>query len=164
MRPETLSDANGAATSALLNVAEVVGQRRGCARPGFAFATRLAEPRGVGGWAVVYLRTFAPSKPSSEFSLDDLLELLPAASRAAAATEARVLNDALRESFSRGEVPAVTYYRRLARMSQEQLAARSGVRQSYVSRIERGRASLTLKMAKRLAPHLGVDFRQLIED
>ncbi len=47
--------------------------------------------------------------------------------------------------------------RRAQRLTQEQLAARSGVRQSEISRIERGRKSPTLETYSRLAASLRVE-------
>jgi len=147
--------------------------------------SRLLEPRGNA--RVMMRRLFAfqvslePGTTSSDVEIDldeeirreharpnstmmDLIAMLSPVGRRAMRSEARVLNEMLREEFARGEVSPVTYYRRLARMSQEQLAGLSGVGQSYISRIERGRAGLTYKQAQKLAPALGVDPKQLIKD
>lgn len=54
------------------------------------------------------------------------------------------------------------YRWRAGAMTQKRLAELSGVSRETISRIENGRVPMTLSVAKKLAPHLGVDYRKLI--
>ena len=54
------------------------------------------------------------------------------------------------------------YRWRAGAMTQKRLAELSGVSRETISRIENGRVPMTLSIAKKLAPHLGIDYRKLI--
>jgi len=51
-----------------------------------------------------------------------------------------------------------------AGISQEELAARSGLHRTYVSSVERGQRNISLTSIHSLADALGVDVRALFED
>ena len=54
------------------------------------------------------------------------------------------------------------YRWRAGAMTQKRLAELSGVSRETISRIENGRVPMTLSVAKKLAPHLKIDYRKLI--
>lgn len=53
--------------------------------------------------------------------------------------------------------PAIRQHRQLVRISQEELAARSGLDRTYVSGVERGRRNPTVEALQKLANGLGSD-------
>lgn len=53
--------------------------------------------------------------------------------------------------------PAVRRHRELLRLSQEELADRSGIDRTYISGVERGVRNPTLDVMQRIARGLGVD-------
>ena len=53
-------------------------------------------------------------------------------------------------------------HRLKAGLSQVELAARAGTTQPSINRLETGQTQLTKKWAERLAPHLGIDPKQLL--
>ena len=53
--------------------------------------------------------------------------------------------------------PAVRRHRELLRLSQEDLADRSGLDRTYISGVERGVRNPTLQVMQKLADSLGVD-------
>jgi transcriptional regulator with XRE-family HTH domain len=53
--------------------------------------------------------------------------------------------------------PAVRRHRELLRLSQEDLADRSGIDRTYISGVERGVRNPTLDVMQRIARGLGVD-------
>jgi transcriptional regulator with XRE-family HTH domain len=55
-------------------------------------------------------------------------------------------------------------YRLAAKLSQEELAARMGVEQYYISGLEAGRRNPTITTASRAAEALGVKVAQLFEE
>lgn len=53
--------------------------------------------------------------------------------------------------------------RRRAKVTQKELAAKTGIRQSHISEIERGKRQIkTVKIAKKIAKAFDVDYRLLI--
>jgi transcriptional regulator with XRE-family HTH domain len=57
----------------------------------------------------------------------------------------------------------VRRYRKLAGMSQEELALESGLKRSYVSDLERGTRNPTVKALGRLAEALGIEPAELLK-
>jgi transcriptional regulator with XRE-family HTH domain len=53
--------------------------------------------------------------------------------------------------------PAIRKHRELIRLSQEELADRSGLDRTYISGIERGRRNPTIKILQKVADALGVN-------
>jgi len=97
-----------------------------------------------------------PEAVNDRYTFGDLYALLDETGRAAFAEHGRVLDGQLREQLKRGTISPLYFHRCLARMTQEQLAARSGSRQSFVSRIERSKRPLSPRQAKRFGAVLGV--------
>jgi len=58
----------------------------------------------------------------------------------------------------------VAYYRKLRRLSQEQLAEKVGVKQPHISRIEKGDDGPPLRLFKDIAMALGVSLSDLFSD
>ena len=58
---------------------------------------------------------------------------------------------------------AVREYRRLLKVSQEELAMRIGADQAYVSRIEAGQVNVTLETVEQIATALQIDAVDLLE-
>ena len=54
------------------------------------------------------------------------------------------------------------YRWRAGAMTQKRLAELSGVSRETISRIENGKVDMTISIAKKLAPHLDVDYRMLV--
>src|SRR5205823_9632082 len=106
------------------------------ARQNFAFS--LART------SITHLPSLPDIASDESYSFGDILSLLSPKGRATFESESRAIDEALRERFKRGKVTPLYFYRRLARMTQEQLAERSGSRQSYISQIEQGKRPLTL--------------------
>jgi transcriptional regulator with XRE-family HTH domain len=53
--------------------------------------------------------------------------------------------------------PAIRRHRELLRLSQEELADRSGIDRTYISGVERGVRNPTLEVMQRIADALGAD-------
>lgn len=58
----------------------------------------------------------------------------------------------------------VASYRRVAGFSQEELAARIGLDQAYISRLEAGKLNITVSTLQLIADALGVVPSQLLEE
>jgi hypothetical protein len=104
-----------------------------------------------------------PTSVDGLYSFRDLYSLLDATGRAAFESERRVFDDQLRERLAKDEISPLYFYRCLARMTQEQLAARSRSRQSFVSQVEKRKRPLTWKQAKKFAAALGIEPAQLMK-
>jgi transcriptional regulator with XRE-family HTH domain len=69
----------------------------------------------------------------------------------------------LKLEFDRGDINAVTYYRKLKGLSQEQLASVSGVEARTIFKLETRRVKFPKHLAKSIAEVLGVEPHQLFE-
>lgn len=58
----------------------------------------------------------------------------------------------------------VDYYRRAAKLTQEELAARIGMGQYYISGLEAGKRNPTLETMCLIADALGIRVKMLLED
>jgi transcriptional regulator with XRE-family HTH domain len=54
--------------------------------------------------------------------------------------------------------------RRKAGLTQQEVATRAGVGQSYINELERGNTNITIKTLCRMADRLGVDVRELLPE
>jgi transcriptional regulator with XRE-family HTH domain len=58
----------------------------------------------------------------------------------------------------------IQHHRLAAKLSQEELAARSGLHRTYVSLVERGRRNITVEALCRIGPALGVPASHLLAE
>lgn len=97
------------------------------------------------------------------YSFREVFASLDETERAAAESERASFDLNLKLKLEKGEISRLCYYRRLARMTQEQLAERSGSRQAFLCRVEKRKRTLTWKQAEKFAAALGIDPAQLME-
>lgn len=111
----------------------------------------------------IELKKTVPEPVRGRYSFRELYSSLDDAERLAAESERAAFDESLRIRLERNEISRLYYYRCLARMTQEQLAARSGSRQSFLSQVEKRKRTLTWKQAEKFATALRVEPEQLME-
>lgn len=111
---------------------------------------------------IVEVKTL-PDAINERYSFRAIYSLLDAVGQAAFENERASFDGRLRERFAQKEVSALYFYRCLSRMTQEELAARSGSRQSFLSQVEKRKRPLTWKQAKKFAEALGIEPARLME-
>jgi antitoxin component HigA of HigAB toxin-antitoxin module len=97
------------------------------------------------------------------YSFREVFSSLNTVELTAAQEERSAFDENLRSRLEIGEVSRLYYYRCLKRMTQEQLAAWSGSRQSFLSQVEKRKRALTWKQAEKFAAALGIEPEELME-
>lgn len=59
--------------------------------------------------------------------------------------------------------PRIKWFRETRGLTQEELAGRAGVSQSYIARVELSKTSPSLKRLEKIADALGVEIKDLME-
>jgi len=121
------------------------------------------RPPTASGNAVVISVHRLPPATNGSFSFRSLHALLDDKGRNIFDAHRAATNMELHQRLNAGEITPLFYHRRLARMTQEQLAERAGSRQAYLSQVEKGKRPLTWKQAVKFAHVLGVAPAQLMK-
>jgi DNA-binding XRE family transcriptional regulator len=135
-------------------------QRRPVASVEFATRIRSVSPAVT---SAVEIRRL-PEPVDGTYSFHDLYSLLDAAGRSEFEREEGRIDAELSDRFNRKEISPLFYYRCVVGMTQEELAARAGSRQSFLSQVEKRKRPLTWKQARKFAAVLGVQAASLMEE